>query len=70
MFANESLVINQPNPVNETQYETTINYICPSSSVRQYEVDVLRSNFTFDFSTANNASTYAQHIEAYCELNR
>ena len=66
----EMVVENQPNADNLIQYETTINYTCPSSTVKQFDVEYLKNNFTFDFPDAITPSTYVQNLQAYCDIDK
>ena len=70
IFAAERAVENQPDPSNETQYETKINYTCPSSAVAQSSVEYLKGNFSFDFPNTNSLSTYIPTLQAYCEIDK
>ena len=52
------------------QYETTVNYTCPSSNVKQFDIDYLKNNFTFEITGANTPSTYIQDLQAFCEIDK
>ena len=66
----EQVEENKPAADNLIQYETTINYTCPSADVKQSEVDYLKNNFTFDFPEAITPSTYIHTLQAYCEIDK
>ena len=52
------------------QYETTVNYTCPSPNVKQFEIDYLKNNFTFEITGATTPSTYIQDLQAFCEIDK
>ena len=72
-FPVENITINQPGLAdnnNMKQYETTVNYTCPSPNVKQYNIEYLKNNFTFELPGATTPSTYIQELQAYCEIDR
>ena len=71
-FPIEGKVVNQPGLADNEmkQYETTVNYTCPSSNVKQFDIDYLKNNFTFEITGATTPSTYIQDLQAFCEIDK
>ena len=69
-FPAQATVINKPSSDNMVQYETTVNYTCPSPTLKQYQIEYLKNNFTFDIPDAITPSTYIHDLQAYCEIDK